>query len=259
MVKKLTNEQVAILVDLYDKGESIKLLADTYGVSHQAVWGLLKRRNRPMLSKSECSRRYKLNEDAFATITEESAYWVGFLMADGTIATRGDALILSLSSRDKNHLAKFKKFLDSDAEIQLCAPTKGQWAGSQPQSKLAVYSKKLIQSLAVYGLVSQKTFRERVLNLESNRHFWRGYVDGDGSIKALEQPFLEVVGGQEILTQFLAFLQSHNIGNNLTVRVHKSIFRVGCSWSTARETIKLLYSDCSISLDRKMELAKRWL
>ena len=55
--------------------------------------------------------------NAFDTITEESAYWLGFISADGCL--RGNTLSIGLQESDYNHLVKFKEFIKTENKIRL--------------------------------------------------------------------------------------------------------------------------------------------
>lgn len=55
----------------------------------------------------------KFNEHIFDSIdTEEKAYWLGFIFADGYISSRDNAFELSLKAEDKEHLDKFNTFME---------------------------------------------------------------------------------------------------------------------------------------------------
>ena len=63
------------------------------------------------------SHHTSINEHIFDTIdTEEKAYWLGFMYADGCIYSKENRIELSLQDLDVNHLYKFAKFLDSKKE-----------------------------------------------------------------------------------------------------------------------------------------------
>ena len=85
-----------------------------FGVSKMKIRTVLKNKN----IESKTSKKYSYNENVFENIdNEESAYWLGFLYADGYVRYRekyGSELRLKLSVRDKDHLLKFKKFITSD-------------------------------------------------------------------------------------------------------------------------------------------------
>ena len=55
-------------------------------------------------------RVYDFNDNYFEIIdSEEKAYWLGFLLADGCVSTtHGNRVILQISSKDEEHLKKFK-------------------------------------------------------------------------------------------------------------------------------------------------------
>lgn len=59
------------------------------------------------------------NDNIFSLIdTEEKAYWLGFLYADGYIRKgENNHISIVLQQRDINHLVKFKKFLNSPAKV----------------------------------------------------------------------------------------------------------------------------------------------
>ena len=58
-------------------------------------------------------RKYNLNENFFDELNEKSAYWLGFLYADGYVSSYENSIGISLKSEDINHLEKFKNFLNS--------------------------------------------------------------------------------------------------------------------------------------------------
>src|SRR5690606_7825362 len=49
--------------------------------------------------------------------TDESFYWLGFIMADGYIAKDKSRLEITLCEKDLNHLEKFNKFINNNAII----------------------------------------------------------------------------------------------------------------------------------------------
>ena len=68
------------------------------------------------MDKNRVSRKYNFDENFFDKIdTEEKAYWLGFIYADGAIFKR--TLSIRLSTKDIHHLEKFKKILNTDAAI----------------------------------------------------------------------------------------------------------------------------------------------
>lgn len=121
----------------------------------------------------------RLRYDAFNALTPESAYWVGFLMADGYInrCKKGAPdVALCLSIKDKEHVYKFKGFLHSDRAVSF---SKGRY----PTAIFSVSSESLVTRLEQLGVTTHKTFTARVdEKLADNPHFWRGLIDGDGCL-----------------------------------------------------------------------------
>jgi hypothetical protein len=177
-MKKLTSSQIEAICTRYRGGESSEVLAVAFGVSSVAIRGLLIRRNVPRRNASECARQYRCNHEYFADIqTEGQAYWLGFLAADGTITERnGGNVILSLASRDRDHVTRFARALSSnhpvhDRQYRTCSFV-----------TISIASPQMTSDLARYGVTPRKTatliFPDLPQHLE--QHYIRGYVDGDG-------------------------------------------------------------------------------
>ena len=65
-------------------------------------------------------RKYSLLESFFDTLTEESIYWLGMLMADGWISkekTGNPCIEITLAEKDYTHLVEFNRFLRSTYPI----------------------------------------------------------------------------------------------------------------------------------------------
>jgi hypothetical protein len=130
-------------------------------------------------------RKYKFNEDFFDVLNEKSAYWLGFLYADGYVRMKdgkSGELKLKLKDTDKHHIEKFLSDLNCKKPIK---------CGVESNSKccsVTVYSNKIVNRLFELGCVNNKTQKIRLPNLDNQlmNHFIRGYFDGDGSISKVK-------------------------------------------------------------------------
>lgn len=127
----------------------------------------------------------KGNFEFFKNIdTEEKAYWLGFLLADGCVV--GHRLQLRLSIEDVNHLEQFREHIGfTDCSI-------GEVHGYQARQRkryhacdLVIQSPKIIKDLARHNLVARKTACEKPsihIPKHLEHHYIRGMFDGDGWI-----------------------------------------------------------------------------
>lgn len=128
--QKLSEEQRYELATLYLSGMTLRAVSRTFGVSRASAAGVIRRRGGTLRGQTIRShekanrankgvvpnlpirpRRWPLDETVFDTLNENSRYWVGFLMADGSV-TR-NRLSLHLAARDVAHLRKLRRFLHS--------------------------------------------------------------------------------------------------------------------------------------------------
>ena len=62
--------------------------------------------------------RLKFDNTVFDKIdTEEKAYWLGFIVADGYLNINKHMLRIKLGNRDRSHLIKFIKFVGGNEEM----------------------------------------------------------------------------------------------------------------------------------------------
>jgi hypothetical protein len=210
-------------------------------------------------------RTCSLNEVVFDIITEESAYWTGFLMADGNISYKREIPIIALHLKetDLSHLEKFRTFVGSSHKIGHYINKR--WGNIS--CSLSFSSERIANRLAEYGIVRRKCFVGKAAGLEDNKHFWRGIMDGDGHLgvyhrKTLMEitrpvPYISVTGNFYVCLQFKAFLENA-LGTLMPNIVScKRSYSFSVSDHRALRAIKLLYEDCTLALDRKLGTAKK--
>jgi len=261
---KLTAKEYGEIRDLYISGINGREIARRYSLGSAEPYRILRRFNVKSRGPSEARRKLPLDETAFDKIAEESAYWVGFLMADGSVKRKGGSyqICLGLAIKDKKHVEKFKKFLKCGHKIRLHHYTKSRFPNSTPSVSLVIQSRKLADALAKYGVVPNKTFIAKAKGgMERNRHFWRGVIDGDGHLDLrviYKKPvaFINLVGAKPLLLQFLKF--AHRLLPECAVKIisKQKSFSVSFISSAAWELTRELYNDCSIALERKLKTAQ---
>lgn len=121
---------------------------------------------------------YSYNQNFFKTInTEEKAYILGLIFADGWVRTsNGTRLCISLHEDDKDLLFNICDILESNHY-----PYK---LNNKNQYILDICSSQIVNDLSKYGIVENKTFKILFPKLDDCliRHFIRGYFDGDGCV-----------------------------------------------------------------------------
>jgi hypothetical protein len=205
---KLTPEQETDACRRYADGETCNEIGASFGVSHKTVARALERhgiaRNVSTRSWTEerrqAYRRHDCDHSFFDSIdTEAKAYWLGFLAADG--CNTNGFMSVSLSSRDRDHLYRFRQDLGSTHPISERTDNRSNSFGSagRKTSTLAIRSPKLTEGLAAHGIIPRKTFVLRwpdFLSPDLLRHYLRGYTDGDGYFGARPSSYVRKRDGQ---------------------------------------------------------------
>lgn len=200
-------------------------------------------------------RRWYAREGAFEAIEDEfTAYWLGFLSADGSvISCKSYSVQLELQKGDRGHVEKFLDFVDSDAPITDHAV----WTGST-QPRVTVSSRRMVESLVRWGVVPNKSLVISpcmAVPPVLRRHYWRGVVDGDGGIYDHGTHWsIELTGTQAMCDGLIEFFRESGVASMAVPRPHATRL----SWSIgvggralARRAVSLLYGGVQVSLDRK--------
>lgn len=174
--------------------EELKYLTQNYlSQSNQEIADVLTRTSKAVqvkLSKLGLKRpeKYCYDHTFFEKIdTEEKAYWLGFLYADGyvTQGTRNAEVGIELSARDIEHLKKFNKSLKGNITPTIRQRKAGKINSTDGIASFRLYNKKMVEDLIKLGCVENKTFVIKMPDIQDKFliwHFIRGYFDGDGSI-----------------------------------------------------------------------------
>lgn len=183
-----TEEEQAKICRLYLMGRHANVIAKEMGVACGTITKTLKRQGIALRPHSEQARTYNCNHGFFDAInTEHKAYWLGFIAADGYVSkpSKGSnpELCISLAVKDEEHLLRFKRSIQSTHPIRHYDYSDRGGAGKNyPYASVSIRSKQLTDALARFGIVSAKchTFVWPKLPSPLERHFLRGYFDGDG-------------------------------------------------------------------------------
>lgn len=259
--RSFSDEQEAKIAAAYIGGESSGQIASRLAIHRALVFHVLRRRR---VCRRKCSRRLPLNEYVFdrAESSEVASYFVGLLMADGTIQTRGGkptGFKLSLAAEDGEHIAEFRTFLGSGHKILVENNSRkpNSW-GKQPLHSLSISSSHMAAALSRYGVVPRKSQRCRVAILSQCRHFWRGMVCGDGSVQITRHgyPKISLSGTKDCVEQFAAFC--HTISPvEAKPSPNGPIWQVSFGGGHAYRIIKDIFFGASVSLQRKASTAEK--
>lgn len=212
------------------------------------------------------SAKYK-NEHYFDRIdTEEKAYWLGFLFADGSLQgpTRkvGDKIKayyrieISLKADDIDHLEKLRKALEMEATVSI---SNSNFENSK-RCRLGWNSKHMWTVLNSYGCTPKKslTLQFPKVDIFSNKklikHFIRGYVDGDGCLswqdKDHKKGLVSILGTKHMLSNLQHWLPLE-YEKTLYKKSDNNVYVLAFQGKTGFHIANYLYKNSNIRLERK--------
>lgn len=250
----ITNFETDI-IEPWKQGESLNSLSKRFNTT------------KSFLSKQLKSLGYQVNntqtqinfDDAvFDSIdTEEKAYWLGFIWADGNIKTTSKTcyrLTINLKLEDLEHLEKFNEFtkhtkynIKIDKIKNVCS-----WYAC---------SKHLWETLNNYGCTPKKSLTlkfpdESIFKSKDLiRHFIRGYFDGDGCI-SYERYKNGIVMRCSLLgtMDFVDGIKQYTKLENILVQLRHSkndYFNLKLTNNESKYFASLIYDNAVIYLNRK--------
>jgi intein-encoded DNA endonuclease-like protein len=221
------------------------------GISRVTVLRILKKHSIPIRRRTN---KCVFNDDFFSTIdTEQKAYWLGFITADGNVHRDESTLQINLSAVDEGHLAKLAMIFRREVKSIKHSKT--------PMRYFSIYSKRLCGDLIQLGVLPNKTDEDQsaIFNNVPNhlkRHFIRGLFDGDGSIaqsnKYKKHFTFAVIGEHRLMSEVANF-----ICEKTGIRTPKIATEHRCSrirWSGLYQCLAILewlYDGSEIFLARK--------
>ena len=202
---------------------------------------------------------YTYNKNYFEIIdTEDKAYWLGFIAADGNIRKDLHKMRIELNIRDRCHLEKFRESIQGNMPIK-------EWVRYKNHScYIEVNSVKLCKDLLKYGITPNKSLTLKILfeKIPMNLipHLIRGYFDGDGSLNIYEKDGYEYweisfIGTKHFLTYIMNFFGKHHqistCGNNFRFNFKKG--------EDIKDILDILYNNATIYLDRKFDKYNKFM
>lgn len=213
----------------------------------------------------------KIDHDYFEKIDDErKAYWVGFILADGSIhrreyqrGTYTNILRIELKISDKYLLEELAKDLKSDKLVKECRDDRLRGKFKPKHNGYITFSsKKIGDDLSKYGVVPNKTLKLKELpdiKKELMPHFIRGYFDGDGSVyinsktKAIRTAFY---GTDDFIKNIHSFLKEElNLRDKKIYRQKEAqVSFVSYAKEDSEKIYRYMYKESTICLKRKKEL-----
>jgi len=257
--KILTEENKQEICELYKQGMSMPKISDKYNVS--GIRRILKNNGIKIRSAEAAHRIYPINEDFFDSIdSEEKAYFLGFLYADGCNHKSANFVTLGLEQTDKEILIKLSRLIYKENPEQHVKTQDRTHEGKGITAYITIHSKHICEQLEKLGCMERKTFKIEYpewLPKNLNRHFIRGYFDGDGSINVnLKKGYSSTFK----ITSTLQFVKKIDEIIRGDIDVHFCFYKAknsnvfDVSTSGNRQVVKILnwmYEESEIYLQRK--------
>ena len=252
----------AEIISYYKSGLSCQKIVDLYnpGLSRCSISSLLRKWKVPIKDKHNRCRKYFVDNNYFNKIdTEEKAYWLGFLYADGCVfKSKTGEKKLQLKSIDKEVVDNFTKLLNSTYPIKISFNIRN--GIKYYYYFVYITSHSLVDSLIKLGCGYKKTFklkfpRSNVLPVALRSHFMRGYFDGDGCVTTFYrkgtnkvQLSSNICGTQRFCKQFQSHLPFIQLGK---VHFVRNISKLNWYKTDSMKFYTFLYTGATIFLTRK--------
>jgi transcriptional regulator len=260
---KNTKQDVLKMYEMYQNGKLLQEIAVEFNTTRATVSKLLKK-NGFVIDRF----KYHFNEHYFDQIdSQDKAYILGLLWADGHNRVDKGGVILELQEDDKELLEKINNLTENERPLRKVAlnDKNPSWKN---QYNLLWQSKYLSDVLNKYGMCQRKSLVlefPKWLNEELYPHFIRGYMDGDGCVCYMKHNHkiqVSMVGTRV----FLEVVQ--NICKNIGVksyiihdkRANEAICQLSIVSNTGSVTfLDWIYMNANLKMERKYNKYQQFL
>lgn len=179
---KIPESEYPKIFDLYSQGYSQSKIARHYNVSNVCIERIFQKTKTP-------TRKFSLFKDEtfFEIIdSEEKAYFLGLIYADGFVSSSKGSFGISLQEEDSYIIEQLKESLKFGGSVKNVGRKKPH---HKDRFRIDVSSTKMLRDLSKLGVVDNKSLILKFPNKEQvprnlMNHFLRGVFDGDGSISS---------------------------------------------------------------------------
>lgn len=252
---------------------SIRKTAEMFDISEDSFSRALKEYG---IDTTRKLNSYSFDEHVFDFIdSEEKAYWLGFIFADGYISSsplkdqnKKYIFEICLALIDTGHLFKFDSFVKTEKPKVKVYDYLDNNGNKKQHSKWNICNQHLWETLNAHGCTPNKSLTlmyPKNIPEKLKKHFLRGYFDGDGSfgIYGSKCKFgelsLSCVGTKDMLENMFS-------GFNLNMYHHEGhspeTLTVNATANKAKLILDYMYKDSTIYLDRKfnkyLEVCRLW-
>lgn len=185
--KRFSEEQKRYIINHFGLLK-ISEIASNLNLKERSIIQFLKNKNMKLDKEQKKflykrrTQKYYTNNNFFEVKTNLSAYWAGFIAADGSIT--GNRLKIKLKKEDESHLLQFKEDIKTEAKI-----FNGSGFRNLKEcfySLIYINSFKIVESLKViYNIYPKKSLNldpPFIIDEDLIKSFILGYFDGDGTI-----------------------------------------------------------------------------
>ena len=246
------------LMELVNQGKSGKQISKEMGIDYSNMHVWLRKLNINLLNYHN---ELKFDNTVFDKIdSEEKAYWLGFLYADGYVSSYNNTVALDLMGDDILHLNKFKEFLNLKREVKISNSTCN--GKIFPRCRLAVTNKHFHDTLISKGCIPNKSlvlqFPDKSIFSSSDLiiHFIRGYIDGDGSVTLgyTKYSMFSIIGTKEFLSGIIdSFPTLFTLSSYHKDKRHpdSNTYFISIGGKKSAKLGDILYKNATIYLERK--------
>ena len=246
---RLTTEQKEKLFDLYKTYKySYKELAEQFNKSVSSISCLLNREGLKGKRINNNFRKYEVNQNYFDIIdSEEKAYFLGFLCADGCNHTNNTKVSMVLKESDKEMLIKLNNLIQPTKPLIFNKKDKGF-----NQYAINISNKRISDRLNELGCTPRKTFTLELPTYEivpENlfRHYMRGFFDGDGWLGKKDISITSSI----MFCEKLSILLHETFNIKARLRSKNKVVELCFSRYGIKQFLDWIYKDSNIFLERK--------
>ena len=256
----VSKNQIYEMYELYEQGKNTREIGALYNLSHSYISRLFHQESLNLRDQHETSRKHNFNEKFFDSInTQEKAYFLGLLWADGTNSLEKHCIEIGLQEKDKHILEQMLIAIDADYKLKC---VKSQYPGGQDIYKLSLFSEYMSNRLNDIGMIPNKSL---VLTFPTCVpsylifHFIRGVFDGDGYISHNNDYTCEIMGTESFCMTLQKILLEVGIESkiyNTTLRKETSTRRlyIGRKENVCK-LLHYIYDNSTVCLKRKYDIA----